>query len=357
LIFALSVVALWSFLFVRGVQGILRMAPISPALGGSGVVSAFVPARNEAEVIEACVRGLDAQGDLLERIFVIDDGSTDGTGEKLATLAARVPRLTVLAGRGPGPGECGKPAALRDAVSAASPSSEWLLFVDADVVLAPGAVAALLGAGSAADLVSGFPRLVLPTALEKIVMPSVGAVVVAMNPPARRPFANGQLILARRRVYEAAGGHVSVVREILEDVRLAERVHAVGGRIRLVDARRIAHTRMYSSWPEMREGWSKNLYLLAGARPAAVWKWASLTVLLGWSGVLAVIVAGAPWGAAAYGITLAMQMTLRALGGASWLWSVFAPFGSLATAYLLLRSMRLHRRREAIAWKGRSYAP
>src|SRR5438045_2047957 len=77
-----------------------------------------------------------------------------------------------------------------------------------------------------ADLVSIVPRLEMKSALEHLVMPAVGALVLAQYPPesvasASSPvaFANGQLILVRRKRYEAAGGHRAVVAEILEDVR------------------------------------------------------------------------------------------------------------------------------------------
>lgn len=345
-----------------------RLRPVAPLTTQDGLrtsVTAFVPARNESAVIAASIEGLEAQGGLLERVVAVDDGSTDGTGEVLAGLARRIPRLEVLAGKGPGPGECGKPAALRDAVASAAPSSEWLLFLDADVVLEPGALAALLDLAERrrVDLVSGFPRLVLGTILEQIVMPAVGALVVASNPPEEaqdpaspRAFANGQMILVRRIAYERAGGHAGVVREILEDVRFAENVKRAGGRLALVDARLLARTRMYESWSELREGWSKNLYLLVGARPAAALGWAMLSVALGWAGLAAFVVAGLPLGPVAYGSTVVMQAVLRAAGGTPWRWAVLAPMGSLIAAYLLLRSMHLHRGARRVAWKGRTYS-
>ena len=326
--------------------------------------ASFALARDEVEVIDGAVAGLIAQGDALAQIVVVDDRSTDGTTEHLRAAASACDRLVVLDGTGPAAGECGKPAALRDAVRHAAPATKWLLFVDADVVLREGAVGALVAAAedAGADLVTGFPHMTLGTAVEKVVLPAVGAVVVARHNPRRvedptrnEAFANGQLVLARRAVYERAGGHASVVAEILEDVRLAERVKATGGKLLVADVRHLASTRMYTSWSELREGFSKNLYLLMGSSRQATWFWVATTIVMGWSLVALPFIAGWPIGVGAYLAILGMQVTLRLIGGAPAPWAVLAPVGATATAYLLLRSMRLHTTGAAIPWKGRAY--
>jgi len=358
-IVALIVVAVWGLLFIQGLVGFARSNALAPRSRADLDVTAFMPARDEAEIIERSVAGLLAQS--LPRSVVIDDRSSDGTTEKLDAITS--PSLTVLKGRGPGDGECGKPAALRDAVASIAPTSEWLLFVDADVVLSEGAAGALVTAAEArqADLVTGFPRMRLDSPVEKIVLPSVGALIVAANPPERiedpkdrRGFANGQLVLVRRAAYEAAGGHGSVVQEILEDVRLAERIKSGGGQLLVADVRHLAETRMYASWPELREGFSKNLFLLVGANPGRAFTWIAISLLLAWSPLTLPFLAG-KLGLAAYAAILIMQASLRRLGGAPAVWSVFAPLGASATSYLLLRSMGLHRGKKAIPWKGRTY--
>jgi glycosyltransferase involved in cell wall biosynthesis len=326
--------------------------------------TAIIPARNEAEVIDAAIEGLLSQRPLV-RIVAVDDGSTDGTKEKLASSAARAGgRLVILESPGPSRGECGKPAALVYAVEHASIEGDWLVFVDADVVLKEGAIAALFRAQreAGADLVSIVPEVRMESAIEQLVMPAIGALVLAQYAPAdvadphkRVAFANGQLILVRRSVYERAGGHRAVIGEILEDVRLAERIKAVGGRIVIVNARDIAQTRMYAGWGEILEGWSKNLYLLLGSKLPRTLGWLVLYNALAFSG-WALLVA-CPWqlGLAAYALILIMQMILRGLGGASPLWAVLSPVSSLLLSRILLRSIRLHRGRKPIPWKGRVY--
>lgn len=354
----------WALLFWRGALGIratTRLRPEKTELGSS--VSAFVPARNEEEILDASVRSLLAQP--VSKVTVVDDNSTDRTPEILRALAGDDDRLVVLSGEGPKPGECGKPAALRFAVEQTQDQSDWYLFLDADVVLEPGAVSALVAFAEQEkrDMVSLFPRMELGSALECVVMPSVGAVIAANHRPARvfrsdtpDAFANGQLILVRREVYESIGGHGAVIQEILEDVRLAQIVKDAGHAIAIVDGRDIARTRMYQSFDELVEGWSKNLFLLMGRSRARTVRWAALGVVLGWASIAALVVGGWPFGVAAWALVTSMQAGLRAMGGTNPAWAVAAPIGSLAAAWLLLRSMWIHAR-GAVPWKGRTYPP
>lgn len=325
-------------------------------------VTALVPARDEAAVIRASVEGLLAQH--VARVCVVDDGSTDGTGDVLTALAREHTTLVIFSGSGPEPGECGKPAALMRLYAKARPSTPWVLFVDADVVLAPGAVGALLAAAEdcGADLVTTIPRVVMTRTIEKLVMPSIGALVLAEHPPERvadprdpRAFANGQVILIRRELYERLGGHGAVVREILEDVRLAEHAKRAGAKLLVTDGRLVASTHMYEGWDELLEGWSKNLYLLLGATPARVVRWLVLSLVLAWAGPIAALVAGWPLGVATWALIVTYQMILRARGGAAPGWAIFAPISALLTARVITRSLALHTRGRDIPWKGRLY--
>src|SRR5437763_8530994 len=90
-------------------------------------ISAIVPARNEAAVIETCVRSLAAQAKITQ-IIVVNDQSTDETGEILARLAAKIPRVEVLATTQMGAGWTGKNYAVWQGAQHAR--GEWLLFTD-----------------------------------------------------------------------------------------------------------------------------------------------------------------------------------------------------------------------------------
>ena len=134
-------------------------------------VSVLVPARNEEANIGDCVRSLLSQDYPDFEVIVLDDGSRDRTGEILAELAARDPRLRVIAGRELPAGWLGKHWACQQLGEAAD--GELLLFTDADTRHGPrslwnGAAASL---AQGADLLTAFPRQEVVTWSEKLVVP------------------------------------------------------------------------------------------------------------------------------------------------------------------------------------------
>ncbi len=91
---------------------------------------------------------------------------------------------------------------------------------------------------------------------------SVGFSPRKVNDPNRKDaIANGQFILIKRSVYDAIGGHESVKDQIVEDKAISEQVKWHGYRLIVADGMKVARTRMYTSLPEMWEGWTKNIYL------------------------------------------------------------------------------------------------
>lgn len=361
--FALVAIVVWTVVFILGLRGMAQTPVPQPQPEHPGQVSAYVPARDEANVIEGCVQGALSQPQV-QSLVVIDDRSSDGTDVVLGALQEKQPTLRVLQGVEPAPGHCGKPAALVRALAEAPPQNPWLLFLDADVVLNPGAVGALLAEAEhhEADLVTLIPRVTLGSTLERLVMPAVGALILAHHPPAKvndphnpKAFANGQVILIRRAVYERVGGHSAVVQEVLEDVMLARRVKAAGGRLRLVDGRHLAVTRMYEHGAELMEGWTKNLFLLMDARLSTTLGWAGLSLGLGALGWAALLVDRGALGLLAFGLITSMQGILRYRGGANPLYALIAPIGNGLATGLLLNSAYRHRSGLGVRWKGRAY--
>jgi hypothetical protein len=195
----------------------------------------------------------------------------------------------------------------------------------------------------------------MPTILAWIAARYPAAAVV--DPASPVAFANGQLLLVDAARYDAVGGHAALTREVLEDCALAARLKAEGGRLLLFDARGAVRTRMYASWGELVEGWSKNLARLLGpgiARPLAL---AAASVVLGASGygLLALgLAAGAPLaGLTGFAAVLGAQAFIRARAGFSRVGALAAPLGAALAAYVLVRSVVLFRVRGRVRWKGR----
>ena len=119
-----------------------------------------------------------------------------------------------------------------------------------------------------AALLSYSPKQEVHSLAERALMPVIFAELAVSfrpkevsDPTSPAAAANGQYLLIRRDAYDAVGGHAAVAQAILEDVELARRVKSAGYRLqfRLSD---VVSTRMYRSFPQMWEGWTKNLALL-----------------------------------------------------------------------------------------------
>src|SRR5713101_4883140 len=135
-------------------------------------VSAIIPARNEERKIARAVRSVAEQPEIKE-IVVIDDQSSDATGEILRQLASEQPKLRALEA-GPLPaGWVGKNHAVW--VGAQKATCEWLLFTDADAVHLPGSTARALAEARTfgADLISYSPGQEMHTWWERALIPFV----------------------------------------------------------------------------------------------------------------------------------------------------------------------------------------
>jgi glycosyltransferase involved in cell wall biosynthesis len=242
-------------------------------------ISAIVPARNEEATIACAVESLASQPEIAE-IIVVNDQSTDRTGEILGELSPRFPQLRVVALTEPLPaGWTGKNRAVARGAEVAR--GEWLLFTDADVEHLPGSAARTLAdaAEHQAALVSYSPEQLTPTWWERAAIPFIFCRLAAHfsyarvnNPERPDAAANGQFLMVRREAYESLGGHAAVAAEVVEDVALAKRVKHAGQRIYFAPGQGIARTRMYRTCGEMWRGWRKNLYALVGGNQRAVWR-------------------------------------------------------------------------------------
>jgi glycosyltransferase involved in cell wall biosynthesis len=258
--------------------------PASPSDPLSPSITAIVPARNEEEVIASCIESLALQPEIAE-ILVVNDQSTDKTAEIVRGLMAKIPGLRLLETREVPSGWVGKNNAVF--LGAKEAKSPWLLFTDADAELLPGAAARALQIAqeASAALVSFSPEQITQTWHEKALIPFVYSRMAkhfsyeAVNDPASpAAAANGQFLMMQRDAYKSIGGHASVASEILEDVALAKRAKAAGYRIQFGSGQGIVRVRMYRSFGAMWQGWKKNLFLLVGGTPGAVFRELEATI-------------------------------------------------------------------------------
>jgi cellulose synthase/poly-beta-1,6-N-acetylglucosamine synthase-like glycosyltransferase len=343
-----------------------------------GRVSVIIPARNEETNIERAVRSVAAQRGVRE-IIVVDDESSDRTGEILEDLKSEIPALCTLRIDSLPDGWLGKSYAL--AAGAKVASGDWLLFTDADAEHRPGSLAELLERAETEGLalLSLSPGQRTPTWWEKAVIPLVYVWLARLysfeevnNPQSGAAAANGQYLLIQREAYQRAGGHEAVRAEILEDVALAERVKSSGGRILFMPGARWVETRMYRTFSEMWEGWTKNLYLLCAGNTKEILGTVATIVVVDVLPVVGLFVplfrvlpAGPEpliwllyYGLLACVFLVRFQLyrrRLRELGFNADL-AIYVWLGSALFGTLLLNSWRAHRWSGHVEWKGRAYS-
>jgi chlorobactene glucosyltransferase len=355
---------------------------LKPALGRKfPLISVCVPARNEERNIGRCVEALLAQTYPNFEVIVLDDRSTDSTGEILRRYAAQNDVLTVLNGSDLLPGWAGKPHALTQAAAAAH--GEWLCFVDADTFVTPDALAAVYAKAleTKADLFTIMTRQIMLTFWERAVLPlvmlalSVGFSPRKVNDPRRKDaIANGQFIFIKRDVYEAVGGHEAIKGSIVEDKDLAVLVKGKGYRLVVADGRKVASTRMYTSLAEMWEGWTKNIYLGLRDDRGLLWlgvfgaflAFTAALLLPAWVlwGVILTVAGPGPEGS----VVLLEAMLLwaylifwrvlasRGMGIPAW-YALTIPIGAGVFAAMMITSAWNVLSGKGVTWKGRIYAP
>ncbi|WP_079145714.1 glycosyltransferase [Streptomyces lydicus] len=339
-------------------------------------VAVVVPARDEAEVLPASLPSLLGQKyPGRAEVFLVDDGSTDGTGALARTLAAArggLP-LTVSAPGEPEPGWTGKLWAVRHGIALARERTapEYLLLTDADIAHEPDGLRELVAAARSAelDLVSQMARLRVATRWERLIVPAFVYFFAQLypfrrvnRPGSRTAAAAGGCVLLRTEAAERAGIPEAIRHAVIDDVTLARAVKRSGGRIWLGLADRVDSVRPYPRLAELWRMVSRSAYAQLRHQPLLL-----LGTVLGLGLVYlappALAVAGAAGGEAA----------VAALGTAAWAvmcgtylpmlryyrqppWAApLLPFTALLYLVMTVDSAVQHYRGRGAAWKGRTY--
>ena len=247
---------------------ITRRARVHPPPQTFPLVSILVPARNEERNIAGCVQSLLAQDYPGFEVLVLDDQSSDDTPVILKKIAATQPRLQVLEGVPPAGNVVGKNWACSQLAHHAR--GELLLFTDADTRHHPQMLRTVVTAliGEKADLITGYPRQVVDSWGERLLVPFFSWALSSFIPLvlgyhlrlSALSSAVGQLMLFRREAYLAIGGHESVSDSMVDDMSLARRIKSARLRWRMVHIADRISCRMYRSSREAADGFTKNLF-------------------------------------------------------------------------------------------------
>ncbi|MFD4407977.1 glycosyltransferase [Streptomyces sp. NPDC058475] len=339
-------------------------------------VCVVVPARDEAPVLPASLPSLLAQ-DYPGRaeVFLVDDASSDGTGQlarELARTHGGLP-LTVASPGEPPAGWTGKLWAVRHGIALArARGPEYLLLTDADIAHAPDSLRELVAAARTGgfDLVSQMARLRVESVWERLVVPAFVYFFAQLYPfrriavkGSRTAAAAGGCVLLRADTAERVRIPDAIRHAVIDDVALARAVKRGGGHIWLGLAEGVDSVRPY---PRLHDLWrmvSRSAYaqlrhnplLLAGTvlGLAVVYLVPPVTLAVG-------LTAGHGWAATAGGLAwLLMTATyvpmLRYYRQPLWP-APLLPVTAFLYLLMTVDSAVQHYRGRGAAWKGRTYA-
>ncbi|MEU9116870.1 glycosyltransferase [Streptomyces sp. NPDC048483] len=357
-------------------------------------VAVVVPARDEAGVLPESLPSLLAQKyPGRAEVFLVDDGSTDGTGALARELSAErggLP-LTVSSPGEPEPGWTGKLWAVRHGIALARErvAPEFLLLTDADIAHEPDSLRELVAAARSADLdlVSQMARLRVVTCWERLIVPAFVYFFAQLypfrwvnRPGARTAAAAGGCVLLRTEAAERAGVPEAVRGAVIDDVALARAVQrsgssggiaqrfglgrrrATGGHIWLGLADRVDSVRPYARPAELWRMVSRSAYAQLRHQPllllgtviglALVYLAPPVALIAGLAGGQT---APAVLGGAAWAVMCGTYLPMLRYYGQPWWTAPLLPFTALLYLLMTVDSAVQHYRGRGAAWKGRTY--
>jgi dolichol-phosphate mannosyltransferase len=270
LMIALAALQVWA-----GIRVILRLLRTA---GGqrisvrseplSSLVTVVVPVLNEVHRLTPCLESLVAQPGEVAEILVVDGGSDDGTQDLAKAFRARDSRVQLLDASPVPSARNGKAHGLQIGFDHASPDSDLILTVDADVRLDPDAIRSLVAhlerSGDAA--VSVATRQQLSGEAEGLLHPAMlTTLVYRFGIPGQSTQrvdevqANGQCLLARRSALAEISGFRLGYGSVCEDVTIARALVARGHRVSFVESEAPVETTMYDNWRDAWSNWSRSL--------------------------------------------------------------------------------------------------
>lgn len=329
-------------------------------------VSIIVPARNEVANLPRLLASLLSQGYPLYEIIVVDDASTDGTATLVQNYSNKGVRL--IRTDGPPQGWTGKNHACW--IGASNALYPWLLFVDADIELAPLALHSTMSFAYQQNVraLSLFPHQHCETFWERSLLPFayqqyfVGINAQAVQRKHGPILANGQYFLIDRDAYRQVGGHAKNAASIVDDVALATSLKQYGITALTCRGETLVSVRMYTNLRQIANGFGKNSYLYLQQSPQAGVQTAMSTALAASVALLFRDAYREKSHRLFFIATLAYMAQI--LNFIPWLkrfgisiqYALLAPFAAFVFLLIALNSLLHTVTGRSVAWKGRRYA-
>jgi len=348
------------------------LGPTSTSLA-EGRVIAVVPARNEAGELPHTLPSLLRQSHRELTVIVVDDHSSDGTGEVARRIAAELgasESLIVMTPPALPPGWAGKVWAQHHGVEQArSLGADWLWLTDADIRHDPDVLERLLATAERLrrDFVSIMARLRCQNMFEKLLIPAFTYFFAGLYPfpqtgddRSSEAGAAGGCVLVRTEVLERIGGLVAIRDAVIDDVSLGRACKRAGARLWLGYHDGVNSTRGYDTLADIWNMVARSAYTQLRYSPLAL---AACVVGLAYVffGPVAAIIWGAGatrlWGLLAYAAMVWTYSPMVTYLGCAPGWALLLPLSAALYTGMTVSSAWRHHLGAGAAWKGRSYTP
>jgi glycosyltransferase involved in cell wall biosynthesis len=363
----------WFSRIVEAALGVPKIADISKPkwdLWPSSLtrVSIIVPARNEEPTIEQGLSRLLALDYDNYEVIVVDDRSTDRTGEIIERVSASPQAhgcLRAIHVKELPPGWLGKTHAMWKAGELAS--GDWLLFTDADVLFKPDVVrrALVYAESENADHVVVFPRILMKTPGEHMMIAFFQTLFTfghrpwrVADPDTKDHMGVGAFNMVRRSTYDAIGTYRALRMEVLDDMKLGKVVKNARFRQRnvfgedlisirwAIGAMGVVNNLTKNFFAILSFQWWRTIASVCGLLFLNLLPFVGFCLTLGWMRVPYAIALGAMF-------LIYLGMSFKSSIPAYYF--LLHPISTLLFAYTLLRSMFLTLRDQGVTWRGTKY--
>lgn len=322
------------------------------------LVSILIPVRNEEANILSLLRSIQQQDYENFEVLILDDSSTDHTYQICDDLARTDKRFQVIKGE-PLPNDwLGKNYACHQLAQQAA--GDYLMFIDADEKVNNGLINSAIHRMKVNELslLSLFTNQTMLTTGENLVVPLMHFMLlnllpvrlVALVKNASVAAASGQFMFFTAKSYLSNNWHQLVKNKVVEDVEIMRQVKLAGQNCEALLANGMISCRMYTSYAECLNGFSKNF--LAAFNYSIPGFLIFLTLLIG-GPMLIIITMNLPLILFTLGLIVLTRVMVSLSSGQNALYNVILhPFQMLSLTIIAYMAIQKHLTKSTV-WKGR----
>lgn len=333
-----------------------------PIVSEQPSLAIIVAVRNEEEDVEKALKSLCNINYTNYRLIVVNDRSTDRTGEILSRF--NHPHLQVITLTDLPDGWLGKNNALYQGYK--NSTEEWMLFTDADVEFHPDAISRALGYAEKHQLdhLCVLPDIRSRSAILNSVIATFGMMLMMFTRPwdARKPNRSGSIgvgafNLVKRTAYEEAGTHVAIKLRPDDDLKLGQNIKDIGLRQDVLGGKDSIGLEWYKTIGQFINGLMKNTFAVRDYN--VLWTIADVLATLFTIALpipIMLILGDTDIRIMACLLWVMQIIYMIATPPNKWWYALMVPFAGLLMAYIVARSAYITLKQGGIYWRDTFYS-